>query len=484
MKALLLVYGIIFTAAASTFAQDDASLVPFIEKMKSASSSERVTGFNALSEYWKEPQEVFTGFSDTPIKITDRLPEKRIITDGDLDRIAKAIEGGIRESDADVRKAGAIALISLPRSSDSVQSAVLAGVKSDDPTVNWYVMQQRTNVWPKIDLVIDNLIDDLASHSSSKYYAARELMSRYGKQARPYSKRIVESIFDCEPDDDRDLKLYVLCDIGINEAAVNTLVSQAGRLTEEEAGIAAISLLDFPDALRSYSNQFPNLFRLLEQHNAQLFPFLCKHQYEPNKTREWLASSESLPVNIMGMLREPRFIKEIVKLEKNASSHRMTFLAACKRACGDKAELIIDVDAKRPVVFRPKSAWPNSDDSRINKTALEHGDGMTDVMVTGELRGDSGSHPQLVRFYRTNDDMLLGTEQDYEEPLLYDNKTGRFVFLTSVFAAYSTGIDQPEPGPYQTGSAQIRIEAPGFKPLLVQFFDEIPDLRITLEKQP
>jgi hypothetical protein len=45
------------------------------------------------------------------------------------------------------------------------------------------------------------------------------------------------------------------------------------------------------------------------------------------------------------------------------------------------------------------------------------------------------------------------------------------------------GDDQREPGPYQTGSAQIRIEAEGFKPLVVQFFDEIPDVRITIQRE-
>ena len=77
--------------------------------------------------------------------------------------------------------------------------------------------------------------------------------------------------------------------------------------------------------------------------------------------------------------------------------------------------------------------------------------------------------------------MLLGTMQDYSETLMYDHQSGRFVFLTNVFAAYSMGDDQPESGPYQNGSAQIRVEAAGFKPLVVQFFDEMPDVRITLD---
>ncbi|TWU35330.1 hypothetical protein Q31b_54260 [Novipirellula aureliae] len=66
------------------------------------------------------------------------------------------------------------------------------------------------------------------------------------------------------------------------------------------------------------------------------------------------------------------------------------------------------------------------------------------------------------------------------EDLLYRNQDGRFVFYTTVFAAYSFGGKPAEPARYQTGSAPIRIEAEGSQPLTVQFFDEMPDVLITL----
>lgn len=61
-----------------------------------------------------------------------------------------------------------------------------------------------------------------------------------------------------------------------------------------------------------------------------------------------------------------------------------------------------------------------------------------------------------------------------------DGKSSRFVLVTSVFAAYSVGDDQPERGPYQTGSSLIQIEAEGCKPLKVQFYDEMPDVVVIL----
>lgn len=468
----------------SVCAQDVNQVARFTGLTKSESKSERVRGFESLGKYWREPNGVHAGFSDAPIDQSHPRAKKRDISDEELDSIATSIKSGIEDSDPDVRKAAAIALIGAPRSSESVLAAITAGIQSDDSTVNWYVMQQETTVWPEIDIVIDHLIDDLSDTDFNKHCAAGDLLRHYGKLARHYSKRIVEAIFEGEDDEtDRTLKLFVLCDIGLTEDAMEILIANAAELTEDQSGIVAISLLEYPDALRSLSVQHPDLGQSLEKHFGRLFPFLCKYQNREHETKRWLASQSPLPANIMGMLGEPRFVNEIKKLEVNASKHQRTFLAACRRACGDKAETVIEVTSQKPVEFRPASAWPDTDATRRSKTSFGHGDGFTPVMVTGEIRGEEGTHPKVVHFFRTNDSMLLGSKQNYKEPVIYDPTNGRFVFLTTVFAAYSTGNDQVEPGPYQTGSAQIRVEAPGFEPIVIQFFDEIPDVRITLEKQ-
>ena len=65
--------------------------------------------------------------------------------------------------------------------------------------------------------------------------------------------------------------------------------------------------------------------------------------------------------------------------------------------------------------------------------------------------------------------------------LKYDPQTGRFVFPTRVFAAYSLG-KEAEPGPYQTGPAVVIIEADDCRPLQVVFYDEMPDVEITLTR--
>ena len=77
--------------------------------------------------------------------------------------------------------------------------------------------------------------------------------------------------------------------------------------------------------------------------------------------------------------------------------------------------------------------------------------------------------------------MLLGLAERQPDSILYDQKTGKFVFLTTVFAAYAMEKGAQEPGPYQTGSALTHIEAEGAEPLDVRFFDEMPHVEIRLK---
>lgn len=484
MKKQLIPAIAVWVISITTACAQNVQLAKLIDLTRSESKSERIAGYESIGKYWSESETRPSGFSDTPFEQSNQRARKNVFSDEELGSIATSIGRGIEDNDPDVRKAAAIALIGAPRSIDALLAAILIGIKSDDPIVNWYVAQQKTGVWPGIDLTIDYLIEDLSDTNFNKYYPAIELISHYGEKTRPYSKRIAQAVFDGKDNEsDRTQKMYVLCDIGLTKDAAETLVANAAGLTIDQAGIVAISLLEYPDELRSLSVQHPNLAESLGDHSARLFPFLCRHQNKDNQTRIWLSTQETLPPIIMGMLGESRFVKEIEKLESAASKHHRTFLAACRRACGGKVESVIEVNSQKPVELRPASAWPNTDDTRRSKTSFDHFDGLTSVMVTGEIRGTDGTPPEIVQFFRMNDRMLLGSIQNYPETVMYDARTGCFVFLTTVFAAYSAGDDQVEPGPYQTGSSQVRIEAPGFNPLEVQFFDEMPHVKISLDKQ-
>lgn len=470
---------LVFVACAK--AQPPADLPGIIARANSVDPSDQIDAFEQLAKYWDRREHLApAGFSDTPVAVGSLGPAEPI-SDQQLDAIAVAIKVGITDANAGVRKAAAIAICSAPRSSETVFSLIKAGLESDDATVVWYTSQQASRTPPEFTSVIEVLIANLASDDFMKSFLFAELIGNYGSKARPYAKQIVDIAVATVPKE-RYSRLYVLYDIGLTDEAADALAEAAIKFSDRNLAIAAICLLDFPGKLKSIHASCPELIASLEVQHTRLFPFLCKHQFEANLTRDWLKSVKNLPPNIMGMLGEPRFITEVEKHEADASEHRKTFLNACKRACGANPEVIIEVDSSHPVEFRPASALPMSDKRRIGKDATGHSDGATFVMVTGEIKRSDGALPKSIQFFRTNDGMLMGTKRNTSEPVLYNPKNGRFAFLTSVFAAYSMGQDQLEPGPYQTGSAQIRIEGPGLKPLVVQYFDEMPHVRITLDK--
>jgi hypothetical protein len=200
--------------------------------------------------------------------------------------------------------------------------------------------------------------------------------------------------------------------------------------------------------------------------------------------REALYASEDLPPELIAELAEPRFLKLIERKLKTASAYEATKLRACARACGEQAKEVVVIGESKPGDFKPKSAWPGTDPSRIAPETSGHGDGYTIVIITGRILREDGSPAAAPKFYRINDSMLLGERGRQEVPVTFDGKTGRFVFVTGVFAAYSMGDGQKQPGPYQTGSSMVSIESDGCKPLQVQFYDEMPEVRVTLSARP
>lgn len=148
--------------------------------------------------------------------------------------------------------------------------------------------------------------------------------------------------------------------------------------------------------------------------------------------------------------------------------------------------MTVKISTTDPGQFRPASAWPRVNRQRIAPEADGHGDGYTDIIVTGVVRLADGSHPKTIRFIGVNDRMLLGDRQENEEKrLLYHVASGRFALRSTVFAAYSSGKGKAkEAGPYQTGSLITRLMADGAKPLRVVFYDEMPDVEITVDPLP
>lgn len=179
---------------------------------------------------------------------------------------------------------------------------------------------------------------------------------------------------------------------------------------------------------------------------------------------------------MMAAIGDPTLLPRIDAEIATADAYHKLLLIACARACGrPDGRPAIRISATEPGTFKPASAWPNVDESRMDRGYNGHGDGCTPVVITGTLKRADGSAVKNPRFFGTNDRYLLGRSEKNPEPIKYNPTTGRFVFYTEVFAAYQEG-----PGPYQTGSAETLIESDNTEPLTVQFYDEMPDLEIQL----
>ena len=198
------------------------------------------------------------------------------------------------------------------------------------------------------------------------------------------------------------------------------------------------------------------------------------------RLQEALYESEHLPLEIIAELGEARFLKLLERKQKTADAYEKTKIDACARACGAQDKHVVIIGESNPGDFKPKSAWPGVDPARTSPGMAGHGDGFTTVIVTGQILREGGGPAVMPKFYRVNDDMLLGEQKHDEVPITFNAETGRFVFITDVFAAYSSGNGQREVGPYQTGSSIVQIESEGCKPLQVRFYDEMPEVRIKL----
>ena len=465
---------------ASTSAVSDPQLSRDLKSATDGSVSDRCSALKRIGEYWSPRRVVRGGFTDLPDESPQ--PAAKPISMADIEAIAKVLQAAIADSHHEVREAAAICLCNAPRPSPAVNSAIAVALKSEDNSVLWYLSQLDSESFqlPEPGPYVANLIEHLKSGEFSSQHAAADLIGRLGKQFIPYSGAVVDALPEIK-EDDKWLPLLTLADTGISEDAANRLPHCVENSTAETQAAAFVALLSLPSNATRFLRDHPGLGPALSQYDSRWCEVLYSTAPNQQELRSALISTPGLgPLNL-ALIGSPDSIPELARELASTDKYRQTLLRACIRACeGDLGE-IVHLSQQVPVAFKPTSAWPNVDPRR-KSDVLGHGDGFTDILITGELRFADGGHPDKVQFLRTNDSMLLGERHHLPMPLKYDAMTGRFVLRTSVFAAYDTG-KPPEPGPYQTGSAQVRIESPKSAPLVVQFFDEMPHVVIELTRQ-
>jgi len=362
----------------------------------------------------------------------------------------------------------------LTKNREAVAQALIELTQDKDRDVVWHATQAIGSVHAAPDRSVPALIALLKHADESVVDKAAESLGEFGAAAEAALPALIELLGKGKNEFDA---AYAIRQIGIDEASANAIGEL--KLTEDGSWFL-IPLCTYPEAAIEFLRLNPQAVDVPRRDRDALISLMRDPKPGLEPLRDLLFANEQLPLAIMAQLGDPRFRPLIERRAKTASNHEKTVLAACARACGAPPERAVTLDESRPGDFKPKSAWPGVDRSRMSPKVSGHGDGSTEVIITGQILRADGASVAAPKSYRTNDAMLLGTRVREEEPLTFNPKTGRFVFATTVFAAYSLGSDQPEPGPYQTGSSLIQIESEGCKPLRVQFYDEMPDVRITL----
>lgn len=455
----------------------DPQLALDLKLLSTGTAGERCESLERMTRYWECRPRVLAGFSDLPIE-SNGLEPKSVPKD-DIEAIATALQTAISDPDHEVRKAAAICLCSAPEPSPAVNAAITVALQSADSSVLWNLMEldPKRVPLPEPGPCVPNLIRHLQTEELTPSFAASQLIRKFGERFVPHTDAVTNA-FDQIPAESRWRVLLAMGQTGLSESAAERLPDRVRNDTPQVKAAAFVALHCFPDKASRFLRDHPDLGEELSEIDAHWYQVLCSKRPDYRELQEALLATPRLgPLNL-ALIGSPESIPELERELATADSHRQALLKACIRACGGDIGEVVYLSDKVPVAFKPRSAWPDTDGRRQSESPA-HGDGIVNILVTGELTFPDGGHPAEVRFVRSNDAMLMGEAVDELLPARYDEATGRFVVRTTVFAAYSYG-ESAEPGPHQTGSAQVRIESADCKPLTVQFFDEMPHVAIEL----
>jgi HEAT repeat protein len=359
----------------------------------------------------------------------------------------------------------------LTKDREKIADALIELAREADQRVLYKVAQGLGSVHAAAERSVPALISLLRNSSESVAEEAAESLGEFGAEARSALPALISVL------ETTGRAAMAIREIGIDRPSAEAISRL--RLADDGSWLF-IPLCEFPDVAVEFLTRNPEVVDLPRRDEDALIALL--HDPDPRfaALQKLVYENEHLPLAIIAQLREPRFLPLLEHKLTTDDPYMRKKIQACARACGAPAGQVVMIDHSHPGDFKPKSAWPDTDPDRLARETFSHGDGYTLVIVTGRILRQGGKPAAAPKFYRLNDSMLMGERTKDETPVTFDGQTGKFVFVTDVFAAYSHGDGQKEPGPYQTGSSLILIESPGCRPLEVQFYDEMPEVLITL----
>ncbi len=395
-----------------------------------------------------------------------------------MDSLCEALE----DKNTNVRREAASSLYCLVHQATPPATAVVSALKDTDPrTLDWLINTVYVG-----EMTDERILPLLRKHLDHPNRDVRESAVRALRVFGPTASAAVPRIIEVAASGsgwEKLSALQTLGEIGVSHQQAELLLAQHPRAREiqnddfEQCQIAAALLhvlVPHPSLAERHLSQHPDVIRHLSVATSEL---LRRQQGDEfTKLQRAVFDHPDLPAEVILEFQDPRYIPTLKKQMEQAHPHRRSYLAAVARVLGDPPDRIVKISETEPGDFRP-------DTSGRWGSALEgHADGFTRVLVTGRILLVDGTPAPTPRFFEGNDRMLLGKLRREPRPVEYNPETGRFVFKTTVFAATSLS-SEGKLGPYMTGPAVVIIEADGCKPLNVVFYDEMPDVEITLTRQ-
>ncbi len=393
------------------------------------------------------------------------------------DEMAKDLADMLDDEQESVRHYAALALL---RFGDFGYSLLLQAMKSQAPRPAAAAASAFSHAGPRTAEVATALGELLSHRDENVRLSASWALSQFGAAAFPAKDVLLGVLIDGKEPSSRHHAVRALAHLQMSGLDVDR-ISRVQCETAHFAGKVLTLLLRHPDCAAPFLQANPDAISALDiQATCNL---IDRAEPEYQTLVKSILDSPKLPSAVMAWSGNARYLPALRQRMAAANTHERTFLSGCLRACGQPADRIIRLSEETTSAFRPASAAGGDRRRMPPRFSGHHGDGTTQVIVTGRVLMPDGSPARNPKLFDSTNRMLVPEDRRDPLPLKYDARTGRFVFLARVFAAYASGGEQAEPGPYQTGPGVVSIEAEGAKPFRFVFFDEMPEVTITLSSR-
>lgn len=310
-----------------------------------------------------------------------------------------------------------------------------------------------------------------------------EALAYYGSDSKESIGSLLSIVLENKGEVAADI-LSAMAQIGIDDG-IAVQLSEIKPSESSNNGIYFIKLLfDFPEAcLKFLINNDSVVLKVSERDELYWTQLLNIKSERYERLREYVLTHKDVPTYLLAYSGEIRFLPRVCQLIAESDDYQRIFYMACARALGDEPRSVVEISRNKPGMFKPASATPGFNKDRLDPSDMsgfhELFDGAVKILVTGKMVYGNGDPVQNPEFYNIKGNYSVPSNDKKALPISYFPETGRFCFYTRISGVFSEGKSIKKPGPFVTLSSDIRIVVDGAEPLKIQFYDEMPDVKIT-----